>query len=185
MKIIVGLGNPGLKYRKTRHNAGFLAVGVLAKKHGIPVKKNGFGGKYGIGRIFGEEIILFEPMTYMNLSGEAVASVCASKLEEKQDLLIVSDDIDLPLGSIRLRKGGSSGGHNGLKSVIEQIGSDFTRLRIGVRSEDALEADAAGYVLGRFPRKQMKVMEEAFKEASECIETWIKSGPVAAMNRFN
>lgn len=181
MKIIVGLGNPGLRYRNTRHNAGFLAAGVFAKKHKIGIKKKGFLGVYGQGRIKGRQVVIFMPMTYMNLSGDAVKSVCAGKLSEKEDILVISDDINLPIGDIRLREKGSAGGHNGLKSIIEKIGSDFVRLRIGVGQEEKIE-DMSAYVLAPFPQSQKKIMAETFEKAVEVIETWLARDPHRASN---
>jgi len=184
MKIIIGLGNPGLRYKHTRHNAGFLALNVLSKKYALGIKKRGFGGVYGFGRIKGYEVMLFEPLTRMNLSGEAVKAVCSSKLEDKKDLLVISDDFNLPLGSIRLREKGSSGGHNGLESIIEQIGPDFTRLRIGIGS--GFEgADASSYVLGRFSRKEKPALNESFTKAVRCIELWLDLGVKDAIARHD
>ncbi|MBD3380336.1 MAG: aminoacyl-tRNA hydrolase [Candidatus Omnitrophica bacterium] len=185
MKIIVGLGNPGLRYRHTRHNAGFMAVELLAKKHRMSLKKKGFGGRYAVGRIKGEEVLLFEPMTFMNLSGDALASICSSRLDEENGLLVITDDVDLPLGKIRIRKNGSSGGHNGLRSIIDRIGSDFARLRIGVGDEKLLVTDTADFVLSRFPRKDKGVLNECLEAAAECAETWLSESVEKAMNAYN
>jgi PTH1 family peptidyl-tRNA hydrolase len=184
MKIIVGLGNPGLRYRNTRHNAGFLVLKALAKKHRIGIRKKGFYGAYGIGRIKQQEVMLFEPLTYMNLSGKAVESVCFSRLEDKKDLLIISDDFNLPLGSIRLRDKGSSGGHNGLQSIIEKIGPDFARLRLGVRTGDTIE-DMSSYVLSPFSRAERPLLEGMRERAMECVETWLVKGIKETMSRHN
>ncbi|RKY42362.1 MAG: aminoacyl-tRNA hydrolase [Candidatus Makaraimicrobium thalassicum] len=200
MKIIVGLGNPGLKYRNTRHNAGFLALGALAKKYRIAIKKRGFSGIYGIGRILQQEVVLFEPLTYMNLSGEAVKAVCSfgqgeglrGKKRSKKDLLVISDDFNLALGRIRLRQKGSSGGHNGLQSTIEKMGPDFFRLRVGVGpagpggfEEDRHLMDMSAYVLSPFLRGERGVLNEALGKAVGCIETWLTAGIKEAMNRYN
>lgn len=184
MKIIVGLGNPGLRYRMTRHNVGFLVLKALSKKYRLSIKKKGFQGVYGFGRIARQEVMLFEPLTYMNLSGEAVNSVCSSALEEKNGLLVVSDDINLPLGSIRIRQRGSSGGHNGLQSIIGKIGPDFPRVRIGVKADEVVE-DMAAYVLSPFPRVQRAVLPEILERAVECIEIWLSTGIEEAMARSN
>ena len=184
MKIIVGLGNPGLSYRNTRHNAGFLAVKALAKKHGLGIRKRGFKGTYGVGSILKREVILFEPMTYMNLSGEAVNAVCSSKLKHPEDLIVISDDISLPFGEIRLREKGSSGGHNGLQSIIDNMGSDFARLRMGIGSEN-LPKDVARYVLAPFSRAERTVLGEMLEKSVECVETWLESGIKTAMNICN
>ncbi len=175
MKVVVGLGNPGLRYRKTRHNVGFMALNTLAKKHRLAIKKKGFGGVYGIGRVSHKEVILFEPLTYMNSSGEALKAVCSSHLADRGDLLVVSDDLDLPFGVLRLKEKGSSGGHNGLQSIIDKMGSEFTRLKVGIGSERGVE-DAATYVLASFSRQERAALPEILDTVVERIETWIVSG---------
>ncbi|MEA3489444.1 MAG: aminoacyl-tRNA hydrolase [Candidatus Omnitrophota bacterium] len=184
MKIIVGLGNPGLRYRNTRHNVGFLTLNILSKYYRLPVKKKGFSGRYGIGRIEQQEVMLFEPLTYMNLSGEAVNAVCSSRLDNKEDLLVITDDVNLPFGSIRLRQQGSSGGHNGLQSIIENIGPDFSRLRIGVGTDEEIE-DMSAYVLSPFPRHQRAVLGDVLEKAARNAEIWLTMGIKEAMNRCN
>ncbi len=184
MKIIIGLGNPGLRYRNTRHNVGFFVIRTLAKRHGINIRKKGFGGRRGTGRIGGREVMLFEPLTYMNLSGEAVKAVCSSRLGDREDLLVISDDVNLPLGSIRLRQKGSAGGHNGLQSIIDLWGPDFARLRVGIGREGAM-ADMTGYVLSSFPRGERAALEKAVQAASDCAEIWLKEGVKTAMSSCN
>jgi PTH1 family peptidyl-tRNA hydrolase len=184
MKIIVGLGNPGLRYRSTRHNAGFLVLKALAKKYRMSIRKKGFQGVYGIGRILEREVMLFEPLTFMNRSGGAVKAVCSSKLEDENDLLVVGDDFNLPLGTIRLREKGSAGGHNGLQSVIESIGSDFARLRLGIGSGSAA-GDMSSYVLAPFPRAEKPVLNEMLEAAVDAIEIWLEKGTKEAMNSHN
>ncbi|MFH1552297.1 MAG: aminoacyl-tRNA hydrolase [Candidatus Omnitrophota bacterium] len=184
MKIVVGLGNPGLRYRNTRHNVGFLVLKLLAKKYRLGIKKKGFQGVYGLGRIARQEVMLFEPLTYMNLSGGAVGAVCSSKLLDKMDLLVVSDDFNLPLGNVRLRGKGSSGGHNGLQSIIDRIGPDFARLRVGVGPEHEV-SDMSAYVLSPFPRREKAVLNEALEQAAECVETWLEAGTEKAMIQYN
>ncbi|MBD3427218.1 MAG: aminoacyl-tRNA hydrolase [Candidatus Omnitrophica bacterium] len=184
MKIIAGLGNPGLRYRNTRHNAGFMVVKTLAKRHRLPVRKKGFGGVYGTGRIKGRQVMLFEPLTLMNRSGEAVKSVCSAHLEEKEDLLVLSDDVNIPFGTIRIRGKGSAGGHNGLRSVIEHIGADFARLRIGIAPEEEVE-DLAQYVLSPFPRKKRQQLAELIEKAADAVETWVEKDITETMNRHN
>lgn len=184
MKIIIGLGNPGFRYRNTRHNVGFLLIKALSKKYKISIKNRGFSGLYGVGRINQEEVMLFQPLTYMNLSGQAVKAVVSSKLKEKENLIVVSDDLNLPLGSIRLREKGSAGGHNGLKSIIDKIGQDFTRLRIGI-SSGMVPEDTSTYVLASFPRKERKELENSLIRAVECIEMWIDEGTKKSMNLYN
>ena len=184
MKIIVGLGNPGLRYRNTKHNIGFKVLDLLAKKHRCGIKKKGFNGIYGVGRVAGQEVILFKPLTFMNLSGDAVEAICASRLDDKKDLLVISDDITLSLGSIRLREKGSSGGHNGLQSIIEKMGPDFARLRVGIRTVDTVE-DASTYVLSSFPRKVRSALDDVLETAAGCAEAWLDKGMRAAMNHNN
>lgn len=184
MKIIAGLGNPGLRYRRTRHNIGFMVVEALASKYKIRLSKKGFNGRYGIGRIAGEEIMLFEPMTFMNLSGEAVKSVMTSKVEEKSDILIILDDFNIPLGSIRLRSKGSDGGHNGLRSIGAHIGGEFSRLRIGIGKE-MLSEDTANFVLSPFLKKERQVLEATIQKSVESVEVWLTDGIIDAMNRYN
>ena len=184
MKIIVGLGNPGFRYRNTRHNVGFMALDVLAKRHGLKIKKKGFHGEYGIGRISGQEVALLKPMTFMNLSGESVEALCSSRLETKSDLLVVNDDIDLPFESIRMREKGSSGGHNGLRSIIDRMGSDFARLRIGVMQEEA-PVDTASFVLSRFTNEEKSKISGIIECAADCIEAWLDKGVREAMNLYN
>ena len=184
MKIIVGLGNPGFRYRNTRHNVGFMVLNKIAKKYKVPIKKKGYKAFYNIGNIEGQTVALFEPMTYMNLSGEAVASVCASKLDNKEDLIVVTDDVNIPLGTLRLREKGSSGGHNGLKSIIDNLDENFVRLRVGVGPEYTVQ-DMSSYVLGGFSRKERLLLSESIEKASECVITWLRSGTKEAMNIYN
>jgi PTH1 family peptidyl-tRNA hydrolase len=184
MKIIVGLGNPGLRYRSTRHNVGFMVLRSLAKKHGVNMRKKGFRGVYGIGRISQQEVMLFEPHTYMNLSGEAVKSACSSKLKNKHELLVISDDFHLSLGDLRLREKGSSGGHNGLQSIIDKMGPVFTRLRVGVGSSGPDE-DIVSYVLSSFRRAEKAALVKAVEKAVKCAEMWLAKGSKEAMNRHN
>ena len=185
MKIIVGLGNPGLRYRNTRHNAGFLVIKALSKKHRIPLKHRAFHGVYGTGRIDGREVMLFEPRTFMNLSGCAVSAVTGAKLRNKEDLLVVVDDINLPFGELRLRKDGSAGGHNGLKSIIGAIGSDFPRLRLGIKPQHEIEGDLARFVLAPFPKRDREALEETVEKAACCLEKWVSEGLGKAMEAYN
>jgi len=184
MKIIVGLGNPGLRYRNTRHNAGFMVVSALAGKYRIAVKKRGFGGRYGVGKIGPSEVLLFEPLTYMNLSGPAVKAVCSTHLRDMEDLLVVSDDLNLDLGRMRLRDKGSDGGHNGLKSIIGVMGDGFSRLRLGV-GMGMVPEDMPSFVLSPFARKDQKPLREMIERAVEGIEMWLDLGTRDAMRRVN
>jgi PTH1 family peptidyl-tRNA hydrolase len=184
MKILAGLGNPGFRYRNTRHNAGFMVLKELSRRHRIGIRRKGYGGIYGIGRISGEEVMLFEPLTYMNRSGGAVKAALSAGTGGTEDLLVISDDLDLDLGVVRLRSKGSAGGHNGLRSVISLLGRDFNRLRVGIGRGPG-PVDASAFVLGRFTRKERPLLEEAVGRASDCAETWVTRGITEAMNRFN
>ncbi|HNX90744.1 MAG TPA: aminoacyl-tRNA hydrolase [Candidatus Omnitrophota bacterium] len=182
MKIIIGLGNPGLQYRNTRHNVGFMVVEEFAVKYGYKIKNNGFQGLYGIGKVADHEIMLFEPQTFMNLSGEAVKAVFNAKAEGLEDMLVISDDFALPIGTIRMRENGSAGGHNGLKSIIEHIGPEFARLRIGIGSEK-MPQDRSVFVLAPFLREESELLEKVFDEAVDCIEVWINEGVKKAISK--
>ncbi len=185
MKIIVGLGNPGLKYRKTRHNLGFMAVGALADLRQMRFRRGRFRSTQARGRIGKEHVVLVRPMTFMNLSGESVAGVLKQFSRPLEDLLIVSDDVNLDLGRMRLRRSGSAGGHRGLESIIQQLGSrDFARLRLGIGAPpEALEK--MEYVLRRFRRDEWPVVREVLAGATQAMETWAYHGIDEAMNRFN
>ena len=185
MKLIVGLGNPGFRYRNTRHNVGFLVVKELAKKFKIPLKKRKYNGIFGEGSLDSENVILFMPETYMNLSGEAVKDLSYKKNIKPEDLIIVYDDIDLKFGSIRLRTSGSSGGHNGLESVIENLGtSEFSRLKIGI-GKDPKPRDVSKFVLTSFDREERPILKTMLKSAALCVATWVEEGSDKAMARFN
>lgn len=174
MKLVAGLGNPGIRYRNTRHNAGFLAINVLAKKYRVKIKKKAFQGIYGIGQVKKQEVIFFQPLTYMNLSGNAISRIISSKLEDKEDLLVITDDVSLPLGEIRLRDKGSSGGHNGLKSIIDVLGPDFARLRIGIGCLERPIQDLSTYVLSPFSRKEKEILKGVLEKTVERVENWLE-----------
>ncbi len=172
MKIIIGLGNPGMRYKNTRHNVGFRVLDQIAKEYKFSIKKKGYQGIYGVAKIENSQAMLFKPLTYMNLSGEAVQALCSSKLKDKNDLLVITDDVNLEIGVLRLKDKGSSGGHNGLKSIIEQMGQDFARLRIGVGGKPE-EADLSSHVLSSFSREDRKIVDETIEKAAECAAIWI------------
>lgn len=186
MFIIVGLGNPGREYEDTRHNIGFRVIETLAEQERIPVLEKKHRALIGKGYIDGQKVILAKPLTYMNLSGECVRElVDYYKIDEKKELLIISDDISLPPGQLRLRKKGSAGGHNGLKNIIAHLGhEEFMRLKMGV-GEKPEGWDLADYVLGHFSREEKKEMEKAADEAAQAVRTVMNEGIEAAMNRFN
>ena len=185
--VIAGLGNPGRQYDGSRHNAGFDVIDELADRLGIgrPVR---FGKSLiGKGMIGGQKVILMKPLTYMNLSGEAVREVCSYfKVDHHDHLIVISDDIDLPVGHLRIRKKGSAGGHNGLKNIILHLGDDaFRRVRIGVGGKPSPGADLAGHVLGHFKGEDRAVMEEADVKAADAVICMVEQGPDKAMNLYN
>ena len=186
MYIIAGLGNPDKKYWNTRHNIGFDVIDAIAEKNDIVLGEKKHKAVIGKGIIAGQKAVLVKPLTYMNLSGESVRSVIDFyKVDEKSELIVISDDVSLDMGQIRIRKRGSDGGHNGLKNIIMHLGHDaFIRVRMGV-GEKPPRMDLADYVLGHFSAKEREVMNEGARTATIAIETIIAEGPDAAMNRYN
>ena len=186
MFIIVGLGNPGREYENTRHNIGYAVLDQLALSGGISILEKKHKALIGKGMIDGQKVILAKPMTYMNLSGESVRElVDYYKIDETSELIIISDDISLPAGYLRIRKKGSAGGHNGLKNIILHLGHDqFIRLKMGVGDKPA-GYDLKDYVLGHFAGDEKKLMEEAAKRGAEAVRAIMSGGPDSAMNSFN
>lgn len=186
MYIIVGLGNPGKDYQNTRHNIGFDVIDALAEVAGISVIEKKHKAIIGKGVLDGQKVILVKPQTYMNLSGESVRDVIDYyKIDEEQELIVISDDISLDVGMLRVRKKGSAGGHNGLKNIIQHLGHDtFMRIKMGV-GEKTKGYDLADYVLGHFTGEERKVMDEAAKKATEAIRMMIAGEVDKAMNAFN
>lgn len=186
MYIIVGLGNPGKQYDHTRHNIGFQVIDYLAEQNGISVEEKKHKALVGKGMIGGEKVILAKPQTYMNLSGESVRElVDYYKIDWEEELIVISDDISLDVGGIRVRKKGSAGGHNGLKNIIQHLGSEgFTRIKMGV-GEKPKGYDLADYVLGHFSTEEKQIMADSAKKAAEAIQTIFSDGVDMAMNRFN
>ena len=183
MKLIVGLGNPGKKYAGTRHNMGFMAIDLLSDLSQIDVDKEVFHGLVGRGSIFDEDVILFKPTTYMNLSGEAVREIVNYFKIDLEDIIVICDDMALPVGQIRLRVKGSSGGQKGLQNIIDNLHSeDFKRIRIGIGEP---EFDAVDYVLGKPLKEEQPLIDEAIKNAVEAIKEALKSDFERAMNKFN
>ncbi len=183
-RVIVGLGNPGSKYTRTRHNAGFQCVESLARAHGLRFEQTRFKTSLAMGRIAGARVVLARPLTYMNLCGGAISSLVRWQRLGLDDLLVVYDDLDLPLGLVRLRASGGSGGHKGMASIIQALGTrEFPRLRIGIGR--SLEDDPADYVLHRFTYDEMIVMEPAYARALRAIERYLPRGIETAMNEFN
>lgn len=184
MKLIVGLGNPGRQYHGTRHNVGFEVVEVLSKRHRIHVKARRSRAVVGEGTIAGEEVVLARPQTFMNLSGEAVGALARRYRIAPEDILVIYDDSNLPLGKLRIRTRGSAGGHNGMKSIIHSMGSEeFPRIRLGIGSPDRREM--IDHVLSRFKRAEMPIVREMIQRAADAVEMYLSEGPEPTMNRFN
>ena len=185
MKVIVGLGNPGKKYDNTRHNIGFEAIDYIADKEGISINTGKHKALIGTGYMGGEKVLLVKPQTFMNLSGESLRPIMDFYKLEPEDFIIIHDDIDLDVGRLRIRRKGSAGGHNGLKSIISHLGSmDFPRVKIGV-GEKPKGYDLADYVLGRFPKEEAETMTTAFKDGAAAVVDMMTEGVEAAMNHFN
>ena len=187
MKVIAGLGNPGAEYASTPHSIGFEVVDAVARGIGASWKgSSSFKGELAAGMLGALKVLLVKPQTFMNLSGDCVAPVLKYHNATVDDLLVVSDDIDLPVGKMRIRKGGSAGGHNGLKSLIERVGSqDFTRLRIGVGRDPQSRSNVIGHVLGKFSPDDRKIMDEVVAEAAEAVGAIENENLETALNRYN
>ena len=184
--LIVGLGNPGGQYDNTRHNAGFLVADELARRGGFSIQRARFKALTAAAELGGQGVLVMKPTTYMNLSGEAVGEAARFYKLTPDRVLVVSDDVDLPLGKLRLRAGGSAGGHNGLKSVIQHLGTDqFPRLKVGVGGKPHPDYDMADWVLSKFQGEDKKLMDDTVKRAADAVECLLKDGPQKAMNRFN
>ena len=186
MKLIVGLGNPGEKYLKTRHNLGFLALDHFAGKLGARIDQKKKKTLYGKMRFSGEELILLKPQTFMNLSGEAVLYMASFLKIPPQDIIVICDDVTLPFGTIRIREKGSDGGHNGLKSLISSLdSSEFPRIRVGVDAPDSLEQDLSEFVLDPFSGAQLETMPHLLSRVSEALSLLVQDDKQQAMNTFN
>jgi PTH1 family peptidyl-tRNA hydrolase len=187
MKVIAGLGNPGAEYASTPHSIGFEVVDAVAKAIDASWKRSSsFKGEIATAVVDGQKVMLVKPQTFMNLSGECIAPVLKYHNATAADLVVVSDDIDLPTGKLRIRKGGSAGGHNGLKSVIEKVGTqDFIRLRLGVGREGRSRSSVIGHVLGKFTAADRTVMDEVVAEAKNVVGTLFAENVETVMNRYN
>ena len=184
--LIVFLGNPGPKYECTRHNAGFMAGDALAKKLGVSINKARFKALTASAEINGEKVLLMKPQTFMNLSGEAVGEAARFYKVPSDHVIVVSDEVSLPLGKLRVRSKGSAGGHNGLKSIIAALsGDNFPRVRIGVGAPPHPDYDMADWVLSVFRNQDLEDMLSAADSAAEAVITYVTDGPERAMNRFN
>ena len=186
MYLIAGLGNPGKQYEHTRHNMGFDTIDELADRYRVPSCGVAHKAMYGKGMIAGEKVILAKPLTYMNLSGDSIREfISYYKMDPETELIVIYDDIDLEPGQIRIRKKGSAGGHNGIKSIINQIGTqNFYIIKVGVGAKPK-GWDLADYVLGRFPSEERNLVDEAIREAAKAVEVILDEGIEAAMNRYN
>jgi len=183
MKLIVGLGNPGSEYEWSRHNLGFMLIDKLASEARVEVRRRECSGLIARTAIESNDVLLVKPQTYMNLSGQTVSCLLAKHASEK--LIVISDDLALPIGSIRIRERGSAGGHNGLKSIIASVGTDeFVRLRIGIQPEHPVN-DAKKFVLDSFARSERELVKEVIDKSATAIRTILKDGVLKAMSEFN
>lgn len=185
MKLLVGLGNPGQEYRLTRHNLGFMVIDTISRQHGLPLDTLKYCSYLGRGTLGGKNVILAKPLTYMNLSGQAVKALLDWSDLTPGDLLVIHDDLDLEPGRLRFRARGGSGGHRGLQSIIERLGTgEFNRLKIGVgRPEGA--GDTVNHVLGQFTPGEVPFIQQAVKDAVRAIGVFLEEGMEQAMGRFN
>ena len=184
--IVAFLGNPGLKYNGTRHNAGFMAADAMEKKLGVSINKMRFKALTQTADIGGKKVLLMKPQTYMNLSGDAIAQAANFYKVPPERVIVVSDETALPIGRLRIRRGGSAGGHNGLKSVIARLGTDqFLRIRLGVGDKPHPDYDMADWVLSAFKGQDAADMELVAKKAADAVECYITEGADRAMNKFN
>jgi len=193
MKLIIGLGNPGRKYARSRHNIGFMCLNRFARKHGIRFDRRQGKSRIGSGEVAGSEVVLARPQTFMNLSGQAVNRLVKKFKVGLDDIIVIYDDLDLPPGKIRIRPGGSSAGHKGIESIIAHLGSaDFVRIRVGIGRPNTSEggravseADIIDFVLSEFTPIEKRIMRRVIPQVSEAILCLLTEGAIAAMNRFN
>lgn len=185
MYLIVGLGNPEEEYRKTRHNMGFNTIDKLAEEYNIQINKKKFQGLYENCIIEGQKVILIKPQTYMNLSGKCVKEIVDFYKIKKEEILVIYDEMDIEPGKIKIRKQGGAGGHNGMKSIIEMLGTEeFSRIRIGI-GRPTHEQDKINYVIGAVPEEEIQKLEEGVKKAKEAVVEILKNGIDKAMNKMN
>lgn len=184
MKMIVGLGNPGREYEKTRHNVGFMVMDRIADVFNVSIDMKKFNGEYVKFKYQGEDVILLKPMTYMNNSGESVIQIMNYFKIDVSDFLVIYDDMDMPVGKLRLRESGSAGGHNGVKSIIAHVGTqNFKRIRIGIDKHPRIKV--VDYVLGRFNKDEQPLIDEGIENAVKAVQVFLEKDFVAAMNGFN
>ncbi|EEL90071.1 Peptidyl-tRNA hydrolase [Bacillus cereus AH1272] len=185
MKLIVGLGNPGREYELTRHNIGFMAIDELAKRWNISLNEQKFKGLFGAGFVNGEKVILLKPLTYMNLSGESIRPLMDYYKIDVEDFIVMYDDLDIPVGKLRLRMKGSAGGHNGVKSTISHLGTqEFQRIRMGIdRPKNGMKV--VDYVLGRFTSEELPGVNQSIEKTADACEEWLNKPFLQIMNTFN
>ena len=185
MKLIVGLGNPGREYELTRHNIGFMAIDELAKRWNISLNEQKFKGVFGAGFVNGEKVILLKPLTYMNLSGESIRPLMDYYKIDVEDFVVLYDDLDIPVGKLRLRMKGSAGGHNGVKSTISHLGTqEFQRIRMGIdRPKNGMKV--VDYVLGRFTSEEIPDVNHSIEKAADACEEWLNKPFLQIMKNFN
>lgn len=185
MKLIIGLGNPGKQYEKTRHNVGFDVIEELSNQFNIPLDQLKFKGLFGMGFVGTEKVLLLKPLTYMNLSGESIRAVMDFYDIDPLDIVVIYDDLDIPVGKMRLRQKGSAGGHNGIKSTIAHLGTqEFNRIRIGVdRPQNGMSV--SNYVLGKFTADEQPIIEEVVKRSANACKSWLTQPFLQVMNEFN
>jgi PTH1 family peptidyl-tRNA hydrolase len=185
MKCIVGLGNPGRKYKDTRHNIGFMVIEELLRRHNWKLDQAKFQGEYTLEHYQGEKVILLQPQTYMNLSGESIKPLIDFYQIDIEDIIVIYDDLDLPIGKIRLRQKGGHGGHNGVRSTIDHLGTkSFNRLRIGI-GRPSNPIPVVDYVLGKFAKEQQEDVIISIKDAADACEAWLDKPFTEVMNDFN
>jgi PTH1 family peptidyl-tRNA hydrolase len=187
MKLVVGLGNPGRSYAKNRHNLGYMCVSHFARKHEIRFGRRQSKARVGLGVVDGKEVVLARPQTYMNLSGQSVGPLARRYAVSLDDLIVIYDDLDLPVGKIRIRRGGGSAGHKGIGSIVAELGNgDFIRIRVGIgRPDTSSEEDIISYVLGDFLPEEKTIVDEAVPVVGETILCLLTEGLAAAMNKYN
>lgn len=186
MFIVVGLGNPGQQYEQTRHNIGFITINAVAENHGVKIDHEKWNALTAECRIGTEKVLLMKPLTFMNNSGEAVGEAARFYKVPPENVLIISDDISLKPGTVRIRRNGSAGGHNGLKSIISHLGSDnFPRIKLGVGERVHPDEDLADHVLGKFDKDDVPLMNEAIKKAAASVDLIVKGDIDGAMNLYN
>lgn len=185
MYLIVGLGNPENEYANTRHNMGFDTINEIAKNNNIDINKNKFKGLYETLNLQNQKAILLKPQTYMNLSGESVREIVDFYNIEPQNIIVIYDDIDIEKGHIKIRKKGGAGSHNGMKSVVQELGTtNFARIRVGI-GQPEFKSDMINYVIGKVPKEEQEILHQGVKKAAEAVEEIFKNGIDIAMNKFN